>query len=246
MSEMCRRAVALGISEIGFAEHYDLHPDENPRDWLRLEPWWEELERCRSTYRGTLIIRAGIEIGEPHLFQDEIRVMLARAAFDYVIGSLHWVGRRAIFVPAYFDRPADEAFGQYFDELERMTRIGGFDVLGHLDVPARASFEHYGRYDPRTYEDRIRKVLRHCIEQGIALDINTSGLRRPARILLPGLEILRWYVEMGGRHVTLGSDAHRTEQVAAHFDVALETIRAAGIDHLTQFERRKKSLIPFT
>lgn len=244
MSEICRRAVTLGISEIGFAEHYDLHPDENPRDWLRLEPWWEELQKCRIAYEGQLVIRAGIEIGEPHLFQAETRAMLARAPFDYAIGSLHWVGRRAIFDSAYFDQAAEDAFGLYFDELERMTRAGGFDVLGHLDVPARASFDHYGRYDPRCYEERIRPVLRNCIERGIALDINTSAMRRRAQILLPGLEILRWYVEMGGRHVTLGSDAHRVEQVAAHFDLALETIRAAGLKHLTQFERRQKRLIP--
>lgn len=244
MEEMCRRAVTLGIPEIGFADHYDLHPDENPRDWLRLVPWVEELEKCRSAFAGSLVIRAGIEIGEPHLFQAETSAMLARAPFDYAIGSLHWIGRSMVFRLEYFERPPEEAFGLYFEELERMTRIGGFDVLGHLDVPARTSFELYGGYNPRSYESLIRPVLKNCIDHGIALDVNTSGLRRRAQVLLPGLEILRWYVEMGGRHVTLGSDAHRVEQVGMHLDVALETLRQAGLTHLTQFELRRPRLVP--
>lgn len=244
MEEMCHSAVAAGVPEIGFAEHYDLHPDEKPRDWLRLEPWLAELERCRLLFSGQLRIRAGIEVGEPHLFQAETKAILARAPFDYAIGSLHWVGRVAMFNAAFFQRPAEEAFRLYFEELERMTRAGGFDVLGHLDFPVRTAFDVYGGYDPRSYEKLIRPVLRNCIDRGIALDVNTSGVRRQARVLIPGLEILRWYVEMGGERVTLGSDAHRPEQVASHLDVALEAVKAAGLRHLTTFDRRRPQLIP--
>ncbi len=243
MAELCIRAMELGIPEIGFAEHYDLHPDEDPRDWLRLDSWWEDLQQCRTKYAGKLVIRAGIEIGEPHVFSTEMCAILARVPFDYAIGSLHWVGRRAVFDKNYFDQPVDEAYELYFEELERMTYAGGFDVLGHLDVPARASSDLKGQYDPRRYEGLIRSVLHNCIKHGIALDVNTSALRRRARILMPGLEVLRWYVEMGGRHVTLGSDAHRLDQVAAGFDQAMEAIKAAGLDHVTKFERREKRLV---
>jgi histidinol-phosphatase (PHP family) len=244
MEMMCRSAIALGVPEIGFAEHYDLHPDENPRDWLRLEPWFEEILRCRGLFDGELVIRAGIEIGEPHIFKEETETILERAPFDYVIGSLHWVGRSTIFDPGFYRRPAEEAYGLYFAELERMTRIGGFDVLGHLDVPVRTAFEVYGGYDPQAYEAWIRPVLANCIAHGIALDINTSGTRRPARVLLPGLTILRWYAEMGGERVTLGSDAHRSEEIGSRLDVAIAAARSAGLRYLTHFERRRPTLIP--
>ena len=244
MEEMCRSAVALGVREIGFADHYDLHPDEQPRDWLRLEPWSMELERCRSAFEGRLTIRAGIEVGEPHLFQAETRAMLDRAPFDYAIGSLHHVGRSAVYDEMFFRQPAAEAFRLYFEELERMTGAGGFDILGHLDVPVRTAFDVYGCYDPRLYEDLIRPVLSNCIDRGIALDINTSALRRKAGVLLPGTEILRWYAQMGGERVTLGSDAHKPDQIASHFSVALEAIRAAGLRYLVRFERRRQRLIP--
>ena len=244
IEEMCHCALALRIPEVGFAEHYDLHPDETPRDFLQVEAYFAEIGRCRSEFANRLIIRAGIEIGEPHLFPSETRSVLTRSPFDYAIGSLHWVGRNALFRHEFFRQPADVAFRLYYEELERMSRAGGFDVLGHLDFPVRIAFDVYGGYDPRPYEQWIRPVLRNCIENGIALDVNTSALRRTARVLMPGPEILRWYSEMGGERVTIGSDAHRPDQVGSHLEMALEAIKDAGIRSITQFERRRPRLIP--
>jgi len=245
MAEMCRAAVERGVPEIGFTEHYDLHPLESCRDWFRLDEWAAELERCRADLNGRLTLRAGIEIGEPHIFQAEAQVMLARYPFDYVLGSLHWVGNETIFDLNYFqNRPADEAYRLFFEELERMTRAGGFDILSHFDVPVRTGFMVYGGYDPREHEDHIRPVLRNCVEHGIALDINTAALRRKANILTPNVDILRWYVEMGGERVTLGSDAHRPEHLGLHLDAALDAARAAGLKYVTQFEGRRARLTP--
>jgi histidinol-phosphatase (PHP family) len=252
MAEMCQSAIAKGISEIGFTEHYDLYPDEPQRDWFKLDEWAAELERCRAQFGGNLTIRAGIEIGEPHLFQAEAQAMLQRYPFDYALGSLHWVGRQIIFDQEFFRRPADEAFRMYFEELERVTRAGRFDILSHFDAVMRVGYEVYGEYDPRRYESAIRSVLRNCIENGIALDINTAALRRKvqtqhaASLLTPGPDILGWYVEMGGDRVTFGSDAHRPEQVGFRLDVALQATRAAGLKYVTQFDQRQARFIPLS
>jgi histidinol-phosphatase (PHP family) len=254
MADMCRAAIALGIAEIGFTEHYDLHPGEadNCRDSFRLDAWSAELERCRAEFAGQLTLRAGIELGEPHIYTTQAQALLARYPFDYALGSLHWVGADSIFDPGFFKSyPASEAFRLYFEELERVTRAGhdgpggaGFDILSHLDVPVRTAFGVYGGYDPHEHAEVIRPILRNCVERGIALDINTAALRRRAQVLNPGLEILRWYVELGGERVTLGSDAHRPDQVGAHLDVALDAARAAGLKYLTFFERRQARLAP--
>jgi histidinol-phosphatase (PHP family) len=245
MEEMCLAAVERGVPEIGFTEHYDLHPDEECRDWLRLEPWAEALAQVQARFEGKLIVRAGIEIGEPHLFQQEARATLARYPFDYVLGSLHRVGAGSIFDPSFYrSRPADEAWESFYLELEHMTRLGGFDVLSHFDVPIRTAFQVYGAYDPRRYERLIRPVLQNCIDHGIALDLNTKGLDTPARRLTPDLEILCWYVEMGGRRVTFGSDAHRPVRVGDGIPQAVRTAKAAGLTHATHFEKRQARLLP--
>ncbi len=242
MDEMCEAAVIKGIPEIGFTEHYDLHPDEIQRDWLDVERWAEELEHCRTRYAGRLIIRAGIEVGEPHLFYEEVRSMSARYPFDYVLGSLHWVGRENVFYPGFFARSKEEAFGIYFRELERMTRAGEIDILAHFDIPIRAGAQYYGSYDPRAFESLIRPVLQNCIDRGTALEINTGSLRRDAAVLNPGAPILAWYAEMGGTHLTLGSDSHRSQHVGAGLDVALAAAREAGLRCLTRFEARRGHL----
>lgn len=244
MSDMCAAAVARGIPEIGFTEHYDLHPDENPRDWLDLDRWAEEIERCRIDYAGHLIIRAGIEIGEPHIFANESREMLAKYPFDYALGSLHWVGSGNVFMAGYFERAQEEAFSSYFEELERMTETGEFHILSHLDVAVRTAHGIYGDYDPVPYERLIRPILRNCIKRGIALEINTGTLRRAAAVLTPGPPILEWYAEMGGLHLTLGSDAHRADHVGAGLDAAIAAAKAAGLRYLTRFELGRASLIP--
>jgi histidinol-phosphatase (PHP family) len=245
MCDMCQSAIIRGLPEIGFSEHFDLHPGEPCRDWFRPEPWWEEIQHCRAQFADNLVIRAGIEVGEPHLFTEATAQMLARLPFDYVIGSLHWVGRDSVFDINYFKtRDADLAYGAFFVELERMTRVGGFDILGHFDVPIRTAHAVYGSYAPADFEDLIRPVLRNCIRNGIALDLNTSALRSRVKVLTPNLDILRWYVELGGERVTLGSDAHKPGDVGSHLDIAISTARAAGIQYLTYFEQRQAKLLP--
>ncbi len=242
MAEQCASAVAKGLPEIGLTDHYDLHPLDECAGYFRLADWAAELDRVRAEFADRLIVRAGIEIGEPHLFQAETRALLAQYPFDYALGSLHWVGDAVVFDPTYFERPADEAFGRYFEELERMTRVGGFDVLSHFDVVVRHGLPIYGAYAPRRYAEVIRAVLKNCIDRGIALDINSQGLRRRCGVLTPNVEVLTWYVELGGERVTLGSDAHHPQDIGADLEAALDAARAAGLQYVTQFERRQAKL----
>ncbi len=78
MELMCLAARERALPEIGFTEHYDLHPREAARDYFRPRPWWDEIIRCRDKFASDLRIRAGVEIGEPHLFQAEAQALLAR------------------------------------------------------------------------------------------------------------------------------------------------------------------------
>ncbi len=241
---ICRRAIALGIPEIGFAEHWDVGPFEtNPR-YFKPEPWYVELERLRSLFTGQLVIRAGIEIAEPHLYPQETREVLQRVPFDYVIGSVHFVGKNFIFDGDYFrNHTADEIYGSYFAELGWMIRTADIDIVAHFDIAARTGIPVFG-YDPARYEKMIRSVLKTCIERNLALDMNASGLRKPSHNLMPDPLIIKWYVEMGGQRLTLGSDAHRLPEVGLHLNKAIEALRAVGISQVTQFEQRKAQFIP--
>ena len=242
--EMCLQAIRLGIPEIGFSEHWDVGPYEtNPR-YLQPEAWVMELERLHNLFAGQLTIRLGIELAEPHLYPQPAAELLSHFPFDYVLGSVHFVGSNFMFDEAYFQaHTADEVYPAYFSEVEAMLERGDFDVLAHLDVPARTAKPILG-YEPRRYESQIRRILQKVIDRQLALDVNTAGLRKPARILMPDPIILKWYASMGGERVILGSDAHAANQVGLHLQSALEALREAGIQHVIQFECRQPRLIP--
>jgi histidinol-phosphatase (PHP family) len=242
--EMCRQAIALGIPEVGFAEHWDIGPfEKNPR-FFKYDAWYEELDRLRKVFHGQLIIRAGIEIAEPHLYPQESAEVLKQIPFDYVIGSVHFVGPNFMFDDEYFKKhTADEVYPAYFAEVETMLETADMDILAHLDVPMRTAKPIIG-YEPARYRKQIEAVLRKAIERGIALDVNAAGLRKSVKSLMPDPVILQWYAALGGRYLTLGSDAHAADQVGLHLEKALQAIRAAGIKELTRFESRKKSTSP--
>jgi histidinol-phosphatase (PHP family) len=244
LEAMCLRSIELGLPEIGFSEHWDVGPYEIKPRFFQPEAWFAELQRVRLLFADRLTIRAGIEIDQPHLYAKEASEILRRASFDYVIGSVHYVGENFMFNGEYFHtHTADEVYGDYFDEMGRMLRSADIDIVAHFDIPARAGIPIFG-YDPARYEAKIRLALKTCIERGLALDVNVSGLRKPARNIMPDPLILKWYAEMGGGHLTLGSDAHRVAELGVNLEKGVEAIRAAGIGHVTQFEQRKPKLIP--
>jgi histidinol-phosphatase (PHP family) len=243
---MTSQAIKLGIPEIGFSEHWDVGPYEAKPFFFQPEPWFLELSRLRQKLDGQLIIRAGIEIAEPHLYARQAGEVLSRLPFDYVIGSVHWVGANFMFDPQYFaQNSADEIYTAYFLELDKMVESADIDIVAHFDIPVRTTKPSHG-FEPVRYEALIRRVLEKIIQRDLALDINTAGFRKPAQNLMPDLEIIRWFVEMGGKHVTLGSDAHQVDQVGLHLERALEALRLAGQKNLTQFERRQPRLLPLS
>jgi histidinol-phosphatase (PHP family) len=244
MARMCRAAVEEGIPEIGFTEHLDLLPFDPGYAAFRIEAWWKELERCRATFAPALTIRAGVEISEPHRVWHAAEEAVRRHPWDYIVGALHFVGTTLIFDRAFYDRSPEEAYGIYFEELAAMVGAARFDVLAHLDIVKRYGHTYFGSYDPRPYEGLIRPVLRTCAERGIAVEVNSSTLRRPVGELCPDTQLLSWFRQEGGDLVTIGSDAHLPGEVGAGLERAMAALRGTGFQSLTRYERRQATLIP--
>ncbi len=245
MGDACSRALELGLREICFTEHVDFVPDDEGTRFFDPVEYLASIERCRCAFDGRLVIRAGIEIGESHRYVEEVRALTEAYPFDFVIGSLHWVGADLVMTPGYFaGKSLDQAYDAYFEELLALVRVGDFDILGHLDVPKRYGVHLQERFDPGPFEDRIRDVLCACIERGIGIEINTGTIRRTGNDPSPSIEVLRWYRELGGEVLTVGSDAHRPQHMAYAFDKAFAMIREAGFTHLTTFEQRKPGIVP--
>lgn len=243
MLEMCRAAVEKGIPEIGFTDHFDLVPQDPCSAYFQADAWWEELLRCRDAFKGSLRIRAGVEIGEGHLFLAQVQKLYDAFPWDYSLGSLHWVGSGLVFDRSFFERPETEVYQAYFDELARMASEADFDVLAHMDVVKRYGFEAYGPFKPEDYEEAIRTVLRTLAQHDKALEVNTATLRRTVDETSPSYQVVEWFRQEGGRWVTLGSDAHRAEHIGLGLDKALSVACSAGIQHLASFQEREPTAV---
>jgi histidinol-phosphatase (PHP family) len=240
MDAACEAAVAQGLQEIAFTDHLDFGPNDS-KDYFRRDAYLASIARCRKHYGDRLTIRAGVEIGEPHLFAEQVAAVVDDAPFDIVLGSAHYGdGMRAAWEPAYFERPLREAYEAYFRQVVALAAEGAFDVLAHIDLVKRDARKFGKAYDgPGPYADMIRAALRSLVERGKGLELNTSPLRRGQPAPCPSMEILRWYRELGGEILTIGSDAHTADAVGADFDVALAMAKAAGFDRLATFENRQ-------
>ncbi len=241
VAQVCRRASELGMSFIYITDHFDHNPLD--RGAGRLDPilYRDELVRQRELWRGKVELRIGIEVSEPHVYRDEFRRLLEIVPLDVVIGAVHWLPG----VPVYpedeeFFRstPPEKAYTAYFREVLRMMEFGGFDVLAHIDFIKRKAVRFYGPFNWEEYRGLVVPVLEAAVERGIALEVNTSGLRRPCGETCPTSGMLREYRRLGGRMVTVGSDAHRTDDIGSGFHEALREIRAAGFDEITFFRGR--------
>jgi histidinol-phosphatase (PHP family) len=240
MVEMVEQAIRLELSEITFTEHLDLDPADDCRDYLRLDDYLAELARCQAAYADRITIRAGLEVGDIHRYGDEVARRLDGRPLDFIIGSVHFVDNLFAGGVEYLTtRDQAKGIGDYFEQVVLAAAADGYDVLGHLDVFKRRAMPHWGPFDPEPWAEPIREALRRLIAGGRGLEINTSGIRTGAGEPCPGLAILRWYRELGGEILTLGSDCHRVEQVGVGLEVGAELARAAGFRRVCTFARRQ-------
>ncbi len=242
MEEACAAAVRQGMDTLCFTEHFSVLEYDPSYRVLRPADYARELADCRERYAGRLLVLGGLEIGEPHLETAAIARETAGLELDFVIGSLHNIGRETL---RKFQAHTDttEAYRTYFDTVRTMVRTADVDVLGHLDLMKRYVPPEKGNYVFADHAACIDDILHIAVQRGIGLEINASGLRTPGEFF-PKTEVLRRYRELGGEIVTYGSDAHRPDAVGQGFAAACDTLRACGFAYLCRFERRRPQFFP--
>lgn len=248
MREQSEAAIARGLREIAFTEHEDYNTGDSTAFFFRHDAYFEEMTRCRAAIGERLVIRAGIEISEPHVHGAKAAAVIAAHPWDVVLGSLHWMaGGINTYLEDFWTFAGDwrESFRRYFTELAVLARVADYDVLAHIDYPARYHRDRHGDgYDISGFEAWIRPVLAHVIARGKAIEINTSAWRKGLPDPNPPGVVIQWYREMGGEHLTLGSDAHAPADVGAGLARAAAIARDAGFKELTTFSQRRAIRAP--
>ncbi len=243
-ADYVREAIRKGLGEIGFSDHMPLlhirdegltmAPDELPT--------YAELVRDVQESVESIEIRFGIEMDYIPGQMDEVWEAASPYKFDYVYGAVHYLdgwdfgdSRR---LSSYVGKSPDDMYVRYFEVFCEAVERGGFDIMAHPDLVKK-----HGVWTTLPVDEMYREAAEVLAEYDVAIEVNSSGLRKQAQELYPAHDFLKICVERGVA-VTLGSDAHAPQQVGMDFDLAVKHLKRAGVTEIATFQDRKRVMRP--
>lgn len=234
LAAMADAALAAGLSGLAVTDHADLPPYTTADAvWQTANASWAAADAAAREYADRLHILRGLELGEPLFDPALARELLAAHPYDLVIGSVHAVrGEEDFYYWDFTKRDITFELARYFDEVLETVQFGGFHTLAHLTYPLRYMPPERRPRDFSPWSATLDAIFRALVQRGIALEVNTAGLRNGFGATQPDEPLLRQYAACGGRLVTVGSDAHRPQDVGADVAATATKLRAMGFQLL--------------
>ena len=237
-----------GIAELGVAEHVYRF-----REALAVwdSPFWrqwaaDDLDDYCAFVREETDLRLGIEADFVPGREDRMASLLEEREWDYVVGSVHFVGDLAVDLDDEWDiwrrgESPERVWRRYFEHVAEAARSGLFDIMAHPDL-----VKVHGAGRPRPDGD-LRRYYEPAVEAfadaGVAVELSTAGLRKPAGELYPARALLEMVLD-AGCPIALSSDAHVPDQLGFRYEDAVQALADAGVRELCVFERRTRRLEP--
>lgn len=235
--DYAQAAVAAGLKGIIFTCH-----NPGPPGWSRrvrmhlsqLPHYVEMVLAAQAKWAGQLDIRLGLECDYTPGMEPFLANLLQQAPFDYVLGAVH--PYLPYYRDAYYRGQVHQFYQVYFRHLAQAAQTGLFHCLAHPDIVKNSFPDEWDFY---RLSDDINRMLDVVTLNGMAMELNTSGLKKKIKEMCPSELMLG---EMCRRHipVVLGSDAHEPERVAADFDSALEKLAYAGYTQISYYVEQQR------
>ncbi|AIQ15413.1 histidinol phosphatase [Paenibacillus sp. FSL H7-0357] len=255
LEEYVQRGIALGLEQLGLSDHLPLihvNPEtyypEMAMPLAELPRYVEECLTLKERYRGEIELRVGLEADYIEGYEEQIRELLSPYPWDYLIGSVHFLGEWDITdhrqTHGWEGKDVMEVYRRYYDAVRKSALSGLYDIIGHMDVIKR-----FG-YGPQTPEGKaeVRELeldaLKAIASSGIAMELNASGLSKPCAEMFPAEHVLQQALALG-IPLTLGSDAHDPAKLGDGLQEARSLLWRTGFRELAVFEGRRRTSVQF-
>ncbi|MDD7556712.1 histidinol-phosphatase HisJ family protein [Ruminococcus sp.] len=253
----CARAAELGIGVLAVTDHcevnrffslahYGVEPNGyDTYDFGRdFELSMQENTAAKAKAPEGVKLLCGIELGQATHELALAEHIYADVRLDFVIGSMHQLPGWDDF--AFLDYSKVDAaalFHENLQEIARLARTDTYDVLGHITYALRYMAAAGVQLELAPYREELAEIFRILIAKDKGIEINTSGLRQAYGDCFPNLECLKLYRELGGKILTIGSDAHTNADLGKGIPRGLEIAREAGFTEITYFEKHEPQFI---
>lgn len=237
-ARMAKAALDKGLKEICFTDHIDYDP------LAKEQTMAFDTAAYNAEYEGLelpgLKIRRGMEFGMDLTNLAQFKQDLRRRPFDFVLGSVHFVDDVDVYYESYWaGKTQFQAERRFLEQTLACVELHeDFDVLAHLSFISKAWSNPSKRLLP--YEEHrqiVDEILKVLVRKDKGLEMNTSGVDRCGGFL-PTREYFCRFRELGGRIVTVGSDAHNSGRVGQYTHEACEILRDI-FGYVCTFEGRK-------
>ena len=223
-----QKAIKLGMDELCFTEHsdYDVPTVVN----CDYDAYFEEMEKMKDKYKGQITLKTGIEFGIQTHTTKAYEETFRQYPFDFVIFSCHQVENKE-----YWRQEPQEGKTQleynrrYYQEILDVVKVyKDYSILGHLDVIKR--YDKQGEIEFEKIQDLIEQIFEVVIADGKGIELNTSSRAYKLKSLMPSKEILKLYHDMGGKIITIGSDAHNADRIGDCVMESQKILKDIGFD----------------
>lgn len=239
---ICENAVDKGLRAIAFTDHCEIDKFFSHKYNSMVFHSYFECLKARTAFEGELLVLLGLEIAQPLSNKALSEKIISNHNYDLILGSIH--------TPKGFDCdikeiPYDEIdvykfMQDYFEELTELAYWDGCDILAHITCPMRRI---QGKYKIDFNYSKINKatdrLLKAIIENNKSLEVNSSGLRQMMSRSMPDENILIRYKELGGKNITIGSDAHSAQDVGAGIYDCMRMLKKLGFEKLNFYTGRE-------
>ncbi|MBS4960588.1 MAG: histidinol-phosphatase HisJ family protein [Clostridiales bacterium] len=241
MESMVKNAIALGLKQICFTDHMDYnYPSQYGKPEFSVEDYFSTIDFLSEKYQGQILIRKGIELGLKPGIEEKINLLTKKYSFDFIIGSSHLVHEIDPFFPDFWkEKSVEQAVCEYFQSiLENLELFHDFDAYGHIDYVTRYAPTGPKYTEYTKYQELIDEILLSIIRHQKALEINAAGYKYGCGHPNPHEDIIQRYLQLGGKLITIGSDAHEPQHMAYEYSLLRNKLLALGIKEYAVFIER--------
>ena len=248
IEDMLLSQLEKGTSIFAVTNHFDVDMHDVYDIVTPIVDSIKEVKALREKYSDRCRVLSGYEISEGFWYPDFYKGISLDV--DVVIGSVHCVSNvpdtRPYSQIDFSTYTEDELYAYleaYFNDFITMFETTDFDILAHLTCPLRYIVGIHKRHiDISRFDKKIDEILNRTIKGDKAFEINTSSYHL-LDDFMPTAKIVGRYRELGGRLVTLGSDAHVPENASIQFDKAYDLVKRLGFENICYYENRTPHII---